>query len=309
MSTLYHLLNTEGANGKPNPGIAVNDKVIDLSKVGNAPVDISSTLMMLEEWDKSKVWLSTLADECANGGHADATTDLSDVKLLAPLLYPSTIFCMASNYAAHTKEMGNTGVMPDKSINVPVLFQKTPRQTVVGDGSVIHLPRTSTAIDWESEVAVVIGKPCFAVSKEDAFDYVAGYTVMNDMSVRGPKASKDNTPQEDAFRRDRFRRKNWDGSAPMGPWITPKEHIKDIYDQSIELWLNGEQMQNGNSGEMWWRIEEQIAYLSEHLTLAPPQALAKAVVFILNPATKLSPPSAIWAPSAPVSQIPNNRSK
>lgn len=269
MTTAFRLLNFAGDGGKASPGIAVGDQVVDLAKVGPAPVDVSSTLGILDQWDAARGWLGTLADEVAAGKHDNALQALAETRLLAPLLYPSSIFCIAANYLLHRREMGNTEEYPPKEESAPTFFQKTPKQTVVGDGTAIHLPRTSSAIDWESEVAVVIGRPCFGVSKEEAFDYVAGYTIMNDMSVRGPRKDEVKTPLDEQFRRDRFRRKNFDGSAPMGPWITPKEFVGDVYDQPIRLWVNGEQMQDGNSGDMWWRIEEQIAYLSEHLTLAP----------------------------------------
>jgi 2-keto-4-pentenoate hydratase/2-oxohepta-3-ene-1,7-dioic acid hydratase in catechol pathway len=131
------------------------------------------------------------------------------------------------------------------------------------------LPLTSTAIDWEAELAVVIGKPCYNVTKEKVQNYVAGYMVLNDMSIRGPKAEEATTPELKKFRNDRFRRKNWDGSCPIGPWITPKDFVKDPYNQTIKLWVNGELMQDGNSRDMHYNIEEQIAYLSQHITLQP----------------------------------------
>ncbi len=269
MATQYRLLSFKGDKGKPTPGILVDKTVVNLQKVKKAPVDTTSTLTMLETWSRSNGWLKKVAAEVAAGKHKPACKPLSRTQLLAPLLYPGNIFCIASNYVDHRKEMGNTAPMPNKEIDAPVFFLKTPRQVVVGNDAKIHLPRTSTAIDWESEVAVVIGKPAFWVKKEDAFKYVAGFTILNDMSIRGPSAAEAKTPQDQAFRRDRFRRKNWDGSTPMGPWITPRQYVKDIYDQPIQLWLNGKQMQDGNSGNMWYKIEEQIAYLSQHLTLAP----------------------------------------
>ncbi len=269
MATQYKLLTFKGDKGKPTPGILVDNQVVNLSKIRKAPVDTTSTMALLEKWATSNRWLRKVATEVAAGKHKAACKPRSRTSLLPPLMYPGNIFCIASNYVAHRAEMGNKAPMPDKKINAPVFFLKTPRQVVVGEGAKINLPRTSTAIDWESEVAVVIGKPAFWVKKKDAFKYVAGFTILNDMSVRGPSAAQVKTPQDEAFRRDRFRRKNWDGSTPMGPWITPKEFVKDIYDQRIQLWLNGEQMQDGLSGDMWYKIEEQIAYLSQHLTLAP----------------------------------------
>ena len=269
MATQYRLLTFKGDKGKPTPGILVDKTVVNLQKVRKAPVDTTSTLTVLDTWAKSNTWLRKLAAEVEAGKHKAACKPLVRASLLPPLMYPGNIFCIASNYVDHRKEMGNTAPMPNKEIDAPVFFLKTPRQVVVGNNAKIHLPRTSTAIDWESEVAVVIGKPAFWVKKEDAFKYVAGFTILNDMSVRGPRADEAKTPQDHAFRRDRFRRKNWDGSTPMGPWITPRQYVKDIYNQPIQLWLNGEQMQDGNSGDMWYKIEEQIAYLSQHLTLAP----------------------------------------
>lgn len=275
----YRLLNYAGPKGKAFPAILVNDKVLDLAKAiaiykRKNPVKFGfdSTLAVLADWPKAKVALKKIADEFAKNpksAYAKIATPLKRAKLLAPILYPSSVFCIASNYRDHRAEMGNQDPMPDKATRTPVFFQKTPAQTIVGHGAQIHLPGTSTAIDWEAELAVVIGKPCFNVTKEQALDYVAGYMVLNDMSIRGPRAEEATTPELKKFRGDRFRRKNFDGSCPIGPWITPKDFIKNPYDQSIQLWVNGDLMQNGNSRDMHYNIEEQISYLSQNITLRP----------------------------------------
>ncbi|HEU0071891.1 MAG TPA: fumarylacetoacetate hydrolase family protein [Alphaproteobacteria bacterium] len=277
----FRLLNFAGAKGKAIPGIKVGEDVIDLTIA--APIyerrakkklgfSVDSTLSILQSWSKAKTALAKLATEHTKLGakspYAKATKPLKRVKLLAPILYPSTVFCIAANYADHHAEMGSS-TMPDKSIMPPVFFQKTPAQTVVGHGAEIPLPHTSTQIDWEAELAIVIGKPCFNVPKEKAFDYIAGYMVLNDMSIRGPSRADAVTPVQKQFRADRFRRKNFDGSCPTGPWLTPKDLVKNPYDLKIQLWVNGDLKQNGNSGAMHYNIEEQIAYLSEHLTLQP----------------------------------------
>jgi 2-keto-4-pentenoate hydratase/2-oxohepta-3-ene-1,7-dioic acid hydratase in catechol pathway len=275
----YRLLNYAGPKGKALPAILINDKVLDLTKAiaiykRKNPVKFGfdSTLALLADWPKAKVALKKIADEFAKNpksAYAKIATPLKRAKLLAPILYPSSVFCIASNYRDHRAEMGNQDPMPDKATRTPVFFQKTPAQTIVGDGAQIHLPGTSTAIDWEAELAVVIGKPCFNVTTEQALDYVAGYMVLNDMSIRGPRAEDATTPELKKFRNDRFRRKNFDGSCPIGPWITPKDFVKDPYDQSIQLWVNGDLMQNGNSRDMHYNIEEQISYLSQNITLRP----------------------------------------
>lgn len=279
----YRLLNFAGPKGKAIPGILVGDDVIDLTIA--APIyarrakkklgfEVASTLDILKVWPKAKTALAKLAGDHAKTGagkaspYAKAVKPLKRVKLLAPILYPSTVFCIAANYADHHAEMGSS-TMPDKNVMPPVFFQKTPAQTVVGHGAQIPLPHTSTQIDWEAELAIVIGKPCFNVPKEKALDYIAGYMVLNDMSIRGPSRADAITPVQKQFRGDRFRRKNFDGSCPIGPWMTPKDLVKNPYDLKIQLWVNGELKQNGNSGAMHYNIEEQISYLSEHLTLQP----------------------------------------
>jgi 2-keto-4-pentenoate hydratase/2-oxohepta-3-ene-1,7-dioic acid hydratase in catechol pathway len=279
----YRLLNFAGPKGKAIPGIKVGDDVIDLAVA--APIyarrakkklgfEVGSTLDILKVWPKAKTALAKLAADHAKtpagkaSPYAKAVKPLKRVKLLAPILYPSTVFCIAANYADHHAEMGSS-TMPDKNIMPPVFFQKTPAQTVVGHGAEIPLPHTSTQIDWEAELAIVIGKPCFNVPKEKALDYIAGYMVLNDMSIRGPSRADAITPVQKQFRGDRFRRKNFDGSCPIGPWMTPKDLVKNPYDLKIQLWVNGELKQNGNSGAMHYNIEEQISYLSEHLTLQP----------------------------------------
>jgi len=279
----YRLLNFAGPKGKVIPGIKVGDDVIDLTIA--APIyarrakkklgfEVGSTLDILKVWPKAKTALAKLAADHAKTApgkaspYAKAVKPLKRVKLLAPILYPSTVFCIAANYADHHAEMGSS-TMPDKNVMPPVFFQKTPAQTVVGHGAEIPLPHTSTQIDWEAELAIVIGKPCFNVPKEKALDYIAGYMVLNDMSIRGPSRADAVTPVQKQFRGDRFRRKNFDGSCPIGPWMTPKDLVKNPYDLKIQLWVNGELKQNGNSGAMHYNLEEQISYLSEHLTLQP----------------------------------------
>jgi 2-keto-4-pentenoate hydratase/2-oxohepta-3-ene-1,7-dioic acid hydratase in catechol pathway len=253
----FRLLTYKDNDGKARPGLLVGDGVVAL--------EAASTLELLADWEAALPKLREIAADADAAGRIP----LSQVSLMAPILYPSSIFCAASNYAAHHAEMsGANDAMPDTKTVPPVFFLKTPSQTVIGTGENIHLPRTSTAIDWEAELAVVIGKPAYSVSPDEAMDYVAGYTVMNDMSIRG-KRGNDLTAAERKFRADRFRRKNFDGSSPMGPWITPKELVPDPYDIPIKLWVNGELMQDGRTGDMHYKIEQQISYLSEHLTLRP----------------------------------------
>jgi 2-keto-4-pentenoate hydratase/2-oxohepta-3-ene-1,7-dioic acid hydratase in catechol pathway len=216
-------------------------------------------LDLLEDWAAAEAVLRDLDVDNAPVIEYDA--------LLPPLQWPRKVICAGVNYRKHMQEMG--GEIPAAGWR-PFFFLKAPTTSVIGphDPIVISAP-AQARYDWEAELAVVIGKPCYNVTKEKVQNYVAGYMVLNDMSIRGPKAEEATTPELKKFRNDRFRRKNWDGSCPIGPWITPKDFVKDPYNQTIKLWVNGELMQDGNSRDMHYNIEEQIAYLSQHITLQP----------------------------------------
>lgn len=278
----FSILNydSDGGGGGPRPGILVDRTVLDIAGAleiqGETELPAESTLALLARWDDALPAFEAIADGFADdpgGPLKRCARPVKDVTLLAPLLYPGTIFCIARNYADHAKEMSGKP-LADKQTSAPTFFTKTPAQTVVGTGAPVHLPSTSARIDWEAELAVIIGKPVFKAKVEDAMEAVAGFTIMLDLSIRGPTEAEATTPALKRFRADRFRRKNFDGSAPLGPWLTPAHLVKDVYDQSIKLWVNDELMQDGNSGDMHFTIAEQIAYLSQQLTLMPGDVIA-----------------------------------
>ena len=278
----FSILNydSDGGGGGPRPGILVDRTVLDIAGAleiqGETELPAESTLALLARWDDALPAFEAIADGFADdpgGPLKRCARPVKDVTLLAPLLYPGTIFCIARNYADHAKEMSGKP-LADKQTSAPTFFTKTPAQAVVGTGAPVHLPSTSARIDWEAELAVIIGKPVFKAKVEDAMEAVAGFTIMLDLSIRGPTEAEATTPALKRFRADRFRRKNFDGSAPLGPWLTPAHLVKDVYDQSIKLWVNDELMQDGNSGDMHFTIEEQIAYLSQQLTLMPGDVIA-----------------------------------
>ena len=128
----------------------------------------------------------------------------------------------------------------------------------------MQIPYPEARVDWEAEIGVVIGRRCRKVSAPEAMKYVAGYIILNDLSDRARNFRKDWF-----FKFDWLGGKSFDTSAPMGPWITPKEFIQDPHDLSIRLWVNDELMQNASSRDMYFTIPEQIEYLSELFTLLP----------------------------------------
>ncbi len=193
---------------------------------------------------------------------------LSAVRLAAPILYPPNIYCAAANYVDHGKEMKDGG-LPDKSQARPFFFAKLPRPTVIGPDEPVQIPYPEALVDWEAELGVVIGRRCRKVSASDAMKCVAGYLILNDLSDRARNFRKDWF-----FKFDWLGGKSFDTSAPMGPWVTPTECIRDPHELSIRLWVNGELMQNASSRDMYFTIPEQIEYLSGLLTLLPGDVIA-----------------------------------
>jgi 2-keto-4-pentenoate hydratase/2-oxohepta-3-ene-1,7-dioic acid hydratase in catechol pathway len=161
------------------------------------------------------------------------------------------------------------GSLPDKSQARPFFFTKLPRQTVVGPDEPIQISSPDARVDWEAEIGVVIGRRGRKVPASEAMNCVAGYIILNDVSDRAKNFRKDWF-----FKFDWLGGKSFDTSAPMGPWITPKELVRDPHDLSIRLWVNDTLMQNASSRDMYFTIPEQIEYLSELLTLLPGDVIA-----------------------------------
>lgn len=269
----FNLLNYADQNGMARPGLGVGDVVIDLEQaverfadttVRAAGFSPSSTLAILERWDDAFPVLDAMAETAKD----HETRPLAEVSLLAPILYPGAIFNAAANYIDHQKEM-NQGLALKKAETVPYFFLKSGAHTVIGPGAEIRLPKVSQTVDWEAELGVVIGRYARNVSADDALDCVAGYTIFNDLSARDlgqPPGRRWNT--------DWFAHKNFDGSGPLGPWITPAAAIPDPHDITIKLWVNDELMQDSNSKYLFFNINEQIEYLSRRLTLRPGDVIA-----------------------------------
>ncbi|MDO2936005.1 fumarylacetoacetate hydrolase family protein [Paeniglutamicibacter sulfureus] len=174
---------------------------------------------------------------------------LEDVRLLAPIIPRSKVVCFGRTYADHAAELGNE--VPTE----PLMFLK-PNTSVVGSGDPITLPSFSEEISYEGELAVVIGRICKDVPAEKAQDVVFGYTIANDLTAR------------DAQRTDGqwARAKGWDGSCPLGPWIQTE---LDHEDTQLITRLDGNVVQDGNTSDMVWGINDLIAYASQAFTLLP----------------------------------------
>jgi 2-keto-4-pentenoate hydratase/2-oxohepta-3-ene-1,7-dioic acid hydratase in catechol pathway len=210
------------------------------------------------DWDKSFAALSTLAAK------APAAADLARPagKLLAPLLYPGKVLCAGANYYDHIAEMG----VPDtrKEAQRLFFFFKPPKNAVVGPGKTVRMPLDTKALDWEIELAAIIGRPTRAVSEKDALKAIAAYTVAIDFSARDL-----NRVPESFFKLDWVAGKANDTCCPMGPLAVPAAFLKDPQDLPLLLKVNGETKQNARTSGMIFSIAEQIAKLSRIMTLDP----------------------------------------
>ena len=191
---------------------------------------------------------------------------LDGISLKSPIPWPGKILCLAGNYAEHIREGGKEVAGKEKM--APRVFMK-PNTAITDPGKAIIISKKGNKIDWEAELAVVIGKRGKYITCDRAYDYVAGYTIMNDVSERELIIDKDREPSEWNRFFDWLNGKWMDTFAPMGPCLVTKEDIADPHDLSIKLKVNGEIKQNSNTGNMIFEIPELIEFTSRLMTLEP----------------------------------------
>ncbi len=197
--------------------------------------------------------------------------DLSEFEILAPIPNPQKIVCLAFNYIDHAKEQEIT---PPSE---PAIFIK-PRTTLCGTNSNIICPKFVKELDYEVELAVVIGKECKNISEEQAMNQIFGYMVLNDVSAR------DIQFQDKQFTRG----KSFDTFAPCGPWITTNDEINNPQDLHLLTNINGEERQNSNTKNMHLTIPQIISKLSKVMTLEPGDIISTGTpegVALKNPDT------------------------
>jgi acylpyruvate hydrolase len=209
----------------------------------------SNTIELIEGGEKSFEEAYKAVDfALANG----IVINRSDVKIEAPILKPNKIICVGHNYREHILEMKRE--LPE----YPVIFAKF-NNTIIGPEDDIPLPPITEQLDYEAEFAFVIGKRARNVSQADALDYVAGYTIVNDVTAR------------DLQRRTLqwLQGKTLDGSAPMGPWLVTKDEIPDPHSLEIVLTVNGEERQRSNTKNLVFNVHYLVEFLSHIMTLEP----------------------------------------
>lgn len=262
-------LMTYESPGGAKAGIICGTGAFDAA-VATGEARYGSVLGILGEWEKASAVLARVASEPDKS--KPGAIDLQSLRLLAPIPAPGAIYCAGANYYDHLLEMARamkTEPEPDPhTLGLQSWHFIKVSHCVVGPGVGVRLPAHAKKVDWEAELAVVIGRKARDVPLERALEFVAGYTIANDLSARDIMR-REGISTTSPFHYDWVAQKCFDGSCPLGPWIVPAADIGDPHNLNIALTVNGEVRQSSNTGQMIFNIAEQIAHLSARLTLHP----------------------------------------
>jgi 2-keto-4-pentenoate hydratase/2-oxohepta-3-ene-1,7-dioic acid hydratase in catechol pathway len=260
-------------SGETVPALVLDDQVFDCAAAlaagarGDASWASAGWLALLADWDTKRAALKTFIDDVRALAHTGKLAPVPDgIAALTSPYRPERIFCAASNFIEHANEMGT--VLAAKADSKPYMFLKL-KNAVIGPNDAIRMPPETAQLDWEVELAAVIGRRARRVSVETAMDHVAGYAVVNDVTARDLNKRTDYP-----FKFDWFQGKAHDTFAPFGPWIVPAWEIADPQALHMQLVVNGASMQDDSTANMIWTLREQIAYLSTIVTLEPGDVIA-----------------------------------
>jgi 2,4-didehydro-3-deoxy-L-rhamnonate hydrolase len=240
----------------PRPEAALRAAIETLEAAGGPPLDMIDLISRHRDYLAALALVASAACS-AEPSEPELLTPLARARLRPPIARPPKITCVGLNYADHAREQGKE---PPK---IPVFFLKSAN-TIIGPEDPIRLPVNSNENDCEAELAAVIGKGGSRIPPERAWEHVAGYTILNDVSAR-------NMQRED---RQWFRGKSCDTFAPIGPWIVTPDEIRDPHALAISLTLNGQTMQDSNTSNLIHKIDFLVSYLSQSLTWEPGDLIA-----------------------------------
>jgi 2-keto-4-pentenoate hydratase/2-oxohepta-3-ene-1,7-dioic acid hydratase in catechol pathway len=268
----YKLATYQTSDG-PRAGLIVEDQIFDAAKLTRKGA-YASVLGILEDWRAAQ---GALKKAAANAGKGTARSTakglpLGRTRLLAPVRWPSAIYCAGANYADHAAEMArrmNRPLEPDPhSQGLKAWHFLKASRTLTDPGATVKISGVSDQVDWEVELAAVIGRPAKNVPLAKALSYVAGYTAANDLSARD-RGRRPHISDSSPFKADWTKHKTFDGSCPLGPWIVPANDIGDPQNLGLKLWVNDVLKQDSNSKDMIFNLAEQIEQLSNAMTLHP----------------------------------------
>jgi 2-keto-4-pentenoate hydratase/2-oxohepta-3-ene-1,7-dioic acid hydratase in catechol pathway len=279
--TPFKLATFENA-GAERVGLVVGEKIYDVAAASDAvaraaglpAVRMPGTMReLVDAYDRVKPRLYQIANyHKTNAGAASYTFDVGTVAIRAPIKYPYNLLAIAANYKLHAGEMFRPGSPEQKAAEEanpdredPVFFAKSPRSCIIDPGDTYFIPPNRN-VDWEGELAIVIGRTAFNVSEAQAHDYVFGYSIMYDVSDRGGQGR----PLTGMFPGPNwFRGKSRDRSAPFGPFILPKEFAPNPPHFRIVTKVNGVVKQDGSTKNLIWDEAHMVRYLTSILTLYP----------------------------------------
>lgn len=251
-------------------GVLIGDDIVcDVAELaraaksaGSVPADwlleTNSTLDVIRRGASAKQDIASLIGGGGSGSGRGQTAgySLNSIEFL-PATYPSKIMAIGRNYAEHASEGGAD--LP----KAPLLFNKLPNALSAHNAPIV-LPPISEQVDFEAELAVVIGETAKRVSEAESFDYIFGYSLINDVSARDLQFGDGQWT----------RGKSLDTFAPLGPFITTRDEIDDVQSLKIEGVLNGQVMQSSNTSKMIFKVAHLVSYLSQGITLEPGDVIA-----------------------------------
>lgn len=250
-------------------GILTKDGLIDIPSIWQGPNPPRGVKEVLQRNSDCLIRLAELVKS------TDIVTPMEQVKLLAPIPRPSKIIALAGNYSEHIKEVGRVLGLSDspRQTTVPRPFIM-PATVVIGPGEEIPWPAYSEQIDYEIELAVVIGKKAKYIKPESALEYVAGYTIVNDVSARSVtfKKNRKTRPWDEFY--DWLNGKWADGFLPMGPYLLTQDEISAVQNLNMQLTVNSEIRQKANTSQMIYSVADIVSFLSHIMTVEPGDIIA-----------------------------------
>ncbi len=272
--------------GVPSIGLELEDGILDIPETASRfgrkyhvhGHSFPTTMIDLLRWESGvevvrQIWKSYMSAEV---NERPMTYNKSNIRLEAPISRPGKIVALGLNYRDHADETGME--VPE----FPVIFAKFP-SSVMGPDDEILIPKVTKKLDWEVELGVVIGRTCKNVLEEAALDYIAGYTILHDLSARDLQKGDGQW----------IRGKSLDGLCPLGPCIVTKDELGDASGLKMQTRVNGVIKQDSNTSNLIFGVRQIVSYLSQSFTLEPGDIIAtgtpSGVGFARDPPEFLSP--------------------
>ena len=262
-----------------------NEHLIDEARATDMliPVEMKTLIETYESVSPRLYEIANFFNEYSTD-NLDFAFDVSNVSIHAPIKYPWNLLAVAANYKAHAQGMGVDSVsgatssddgpsivdsiVPER--DAPVIFAKSPRSAIIDPGAPYYIPPGRDQIDWEGELAIIIGKPAYLLSPEEAHDHVFGYSILYDVSDRGGRTREVSMIPGVNW----FDGKSTNRGAPFGPFIVPKEFLPNFDDLRVVTRVNGDIKQDQTTADLIWNEDNLIAFTTSVLELHPGDVIA-----------------------------------